>query len=552
MPIPIVCACGAKLQAPEKAAGRGVKCPKCTSVVKVPAAAGQPAALAATAARPSTPPAAAGRSGVEAPSGRPAYTVAPDGWIEINQAYVPPAGGGDGAALGGKGAAGGGDWGQRLLAAHEIPDEMQEQIRGQLTQNERLLWADRPQLDILLARARSLQLGGGIACLVVVVVLCIIGFFLLQMKESSKYIGVGVVGFMAVVFSGVFVLVIGAPARVRKGAATRSCYALTNRRLLVHPGSGAQMSVSSGGNAAAVDFSGVQRGVVSYSGLELQNMMRVEEKRFEGSGDLVLGRNVFDQPVGGRLTALGNVRDAEKLIREKLLHPIFEKLLRGELSLKDGFGRSEKERKQAKGEDEGEMLPVDGNIKDLMEKDNFAADPSNVKAYRSAIQEDLGQIAEELREKVDGELTAGEELLWVGEPEGSTKGRGMLGAMIGAATRKEPSYYLYAITNRRVLLFATKSTSVGNTVTLGAAKPQGPITYYPPSLLQAGLEDDKRIPKGGSIIFKSVKVKITTTDKNRRVTSTKVENHFFGILRIRNLKPVARLLFDTLIHPCRN
>jgi hypothetical protein len=395
---------------------------------------------------------------------------------------------------------------------------------------------------------------GGFFSLVAVGVFCAIAFFLvLPMRESTKYIPLGILGVMAIAFLAVFVMAIGAPARVRKGARTRSCYAMTNRRLLIHPGAGAQMSISSSGTQASVDYSGQQHGVRSYSGLELQNLMRLEEKRFPGSGDLFFRRNLYDQPTGGGFTALAEILKIEKLIRDQLIHPIMDKLLRGELSLKDGFGRSEEERKQAKGQaqDEGEMLPVDGNIKDLMEKDNFAADPNNVKALRSTIQDDLGQIDEEMREKVDGELTQGEKLLWAGKPEGSTQGRGMLGAMIGSAIRKEPSYQLYAITNRRVLLFATKSTSVGNTISLGGTKPQGPITYYPPSLLGAGLEEDKRIPKGGSIIFKSVKVTITSRDKNGR-TTTRVENHFFGILRVRNLKAVARLLFDTLIHPCRN
>jgi hypothetical protein len=261
-------------------------------------------------------------------------------------------------------------------------------------------------------------------------------------------------------------------------------------------------------------------------------------------------RNMLEQPRGTGMTAVANVREVEKLIREKLINPVIDKLLRGQLLLKDSFGRSDQERKQAKG-DGGQLLPIEGNIKKFMEKsENLPTDPANVRAFKSTIQQDAGSVPAEMRQKAEAELTPGEKLLWVGVPEGSTAGRGLLGAMIGSAKRKEPEYTLYAITNRRVLLFAAKLNKVGDSMSLGGGKPYGPFSYYPAEILDAGTEDDKRFPQGGSIIFKQVKVEITQRDKNGR-TSTSYENHFFGILRVRNMKAVSRLLFETLIRPCR-
>jgi hypothetical protein len=143
---------------------------------------------------------------------------------------------------------------------------------------------------------------------------------------------------------------------------------------------------------------------------------------------------------------------------------------------------------------------------------------------------------------------------------GRTTRRGSIGGFSAASERREPDYYLYAITNRRVMLFCEKGTRVGRGHAFSFLKGEkrGPMSYYPPHLTGTGLEEDKRIPQGGGIIFKKVKVVITTTTstKNARFgpstkTSTRTEWHYFGLLRIRNCRAVAQVLYDTLIGPCR-
>jgi hypothetical protein len=165
-----------------------------------------------------------------------------------------------------------------------------------------------------------------------------------------------------------------------------------------------------------------------------------------------------------------------------------------------------------------------------------------------------------LRHAVEDELAADEQIVWIGEPEGSTQGRGLIGALTGAAERREPDYYLYAITNRRVMLFCEKGTRVGkgHGISFLKGEKRGPMSYYPPHLSGVGLEEDKRIPQGGGIILKKVKVVITTTTSNKNArfgpstkTKTRTEWHYFGLLRIRNCRAVAQMLYDTLIAPCR-
>ncbi len=558
MSIQLTCgSCRASVKVKEELAGKRVKCPRCAKLLPVPAPALQGAGKAAAPAPPAPAEAApllvacsgcglklkvkAGKAAkcpkcgraVKAPA---APSAEEDGWIDITEAYRPPAGQAPARVSG--------DWGQELLEALEIPEEMQTQVRDTLGKGEHLVWCDRPRLDILMDRARKQRLYGILLMIGIGIVLPALAYFMFRIGEVGAMIGGGVVLFMLVVFEAMGVFMILAPGRLQKNAANRSCYALTNRRLLIHPGKGTQTYVSEGGNQSnTVVGADEVLGVLSYSGLELLGMQRIEDKKFEGAGELVLRRNVLDEPVGGRLTALGDVRAVEKRLREQLLHPMIDKLLRGELSLKDGIGIKKKDKDTA-----GEILSPEKALLKYASRIKDDDDEEDRKMRRS-LQKTLKDIDKELRAQAEAELTDGEELLWLGTPEGSTQGRGMLGAMIGSAKRKEPSYTLYALTTRRVLLWAKKGAQLGNRTSFGRQQ-RGPVTYYPPALVDAGLEDDDRIPKGGSIVFKQVQVTITSRDKQGKTTTTR-ELHVFGILRIPSYQAVARVLFATLVGPVR-
>jgi hypothetical protein len=468
-------------------------------------------------------------------------------WVEVNEAVAPDAG--VITALGGKGGPPAGDWGRRLLEDLEVPEEMQDEIHSALTKNERINWADRPQMQILMHKARRFALTGGLIGGIGFLGLPIGGFALWKVAGS-------IIPFLALCFFGLILgavafFAITSPSRQRKNGPKRACFVLTNRRLLLHPGRGTQTIHGRGGSTTVLV--GAQRlGVISYSGLELTRLWRIESKRFEGCGDLIFSRDILDEPAGGILWAIKDVRKVEKMVREQLLHPIIDKLLRGEKLTKEEKGESPQDKE--KDEEEGDVEAPDANIKDFVRGGRSGGGggaDANTKDLQTAAERSLEKVPADLKREVQAELTAGERVLWIAEPEGRTKGRGMLGAIVGAAHRREPDYYLYAITNRRVLLFAEKGSKVGTTIRLGHGDDvRGPITYYSPHLLGAGLEEDKRIPSGGSIVFRQVKVTITTRDKQGRV-SVRVEKHFLGLLRIRNYISVARLLYETLIAPVR-
>src|SRR5262249_6835933 len=245
-----------------------------------------------------------------------------------------------------------------------------------------------------------------------------------------------------------------------------ACYAITNRRLLLHGGLGGQTMYSRSGASAVSGTSGVLNlsgePVMSYTGFELTRIQRLELKRFPGAGELCFGRHTVAQAAGGCLWARGDLHKVEKMLRETLVDPVIDKLLRGELLSQEEKGKGVK----GPGKDEGQVIAPDANIKEYVSnRDSGGASAS------------LGKIPADLRKTIDEELTEGEEVLWAAKPERGPEGRGLLGAVTGAAVNKEPKYTLFAITNRRVILWAEKGTRVGKQSSWGGER-RGPLSYY--------------------------------------------------------------------------
>ncbi len=525
--------CGKKLQARAALAGKAVKCPGCGKPIRVPE--GAPAAAAPLPAPAPAPPAAPSPAGDEE-------------WTEVNEAAkAPPP-----AAVKAGGAAG--EWGQELMEGHGVPDDMQEKIRSNLTRNERLIWFDRPRMDILMHQARMWMIRALLVGSAVCIGTAVGSVFAFRAKNVPVAVGIILV-FFSVVFGAIAVGSLWAPARQRKKERTRACFAVTNRRLLIHLGTGAQ-TIHRGAQSSTLVGAG-SVGLLTYTGLELTRMLRLELKKFPGAGDLVFGRNLLDEPAGFRLFAVNDVAGVEKLIREKLLHPVIDKVLRGEKLSQEEKGKDTKDEKVAGTEASGETIAPDDNIKSLAAKGDLVPDDPNIKAApgtRAAgsnvkgvvlgIEYDPDKVEAEVREQVETELTEGEKVLWVGQPEAKPQGRGVIGAATGADKRKEPDYSLYAITNRRVLLWVKPE----GVLSFKAENP-GPLTYYPPHILRAGLEEDKRIPQGGSIVFKQVQVTITRQNKQTRRITKDVTMHYFGLMRIKRYRAVALLLYENLIKP---
>src|SRR5262245_38282154 len=209
MPVVIACsACQNKMRVSEQLAGKAVKCPKCAQVVKVPGAAPAAAAVAGgkaappPAPTPAAPPAPAGAKANGSAGATPAADAAPpipvscDGcqkklqvraalagkaikcpgcgkvikvpappapadqgeeWLEVNEAAAPPPAPAaeEPVAAAKKGPGASGDWGQEALTEHEVPDEMLEQFRSEMTKGERILWASSPWQDNFLHNAKK-------------------------------------------------------------------------------------------------------------------------------------------------------------------------------------------------------------------------------------------------------------------------------------------------------------------------------------------------------------------------------------------------------------
>ncbi len=581
MPVVIACAaCQGKMSLPDNYAGKAVRCPKCGQAVRVAAApATAPAAVkVAPAPQPAAKPAAAP---APAPAAAPPITVtctsckkklqvkaalagkavkcpgcggvvkipapAADGeeWLDVNEAAAPPPEQPAPAPSKDRGPAG--DWGQQILAEQGLPEDMQDEVRAELSKTERVVWACRPRTDILLHRARLTALIGVPVCSLVAiggVVGAVIGII------NGVYLAlIGLIFSAAFGFGAVYFFLL--PGKIKKNEARRSCYVLTNRRLLIHKGEVAHVYVGRHGAQTAADMTATGK-VTPYTGLELTRILRVEAgKRFPGAGDIWMGRTIMEEYAGWGLQALDDVSGVEKRLREKLIHPVIDKLLRGELLGKDEKGKGAEKPKGSA--EEGSPEAVDSNIKDYggakNRKPQIDPDDPNIKDAPSAAQSLKGYFEaciksapEDVRKSVEDELTAGEKILWIGRPEAGVKGRGLLGSVMGSAKRYEPDYTHYAITNRRVLLFIRK---------------QAPLSYYTPALIEAGVEDDDRLPGGGGIILKKVKKITERQEKNQSgmgpstVTKKYVTLHYFGLLRIRNYKAVAALLYDTLIAPAR-
>jgi hypothetical protein len=429
-----------------------------------------------------------------------------------------------------------GDWGKALLDAKEVPEEMQDELKAELTRGERVVWAERPRQDILMYQAKKMAIiGGSITGLISVIALVV------AVVCAIKGVVLGLVlGLVFCLLPGVFcyILVTG-PARTARNEARRACFALTNRRLLIHKGVGFRMVYHKTREDMADDDGRRGQNVSAWTGFELTPLRRWEHKKFEGAGSLCFTRGLYEDSPAEDVWSIDDVRGVEKMLREKLLHPIIDKLLRGEQLSQAERGKAEDER----GAGEGDMMKADTNIKDYgrAQRRGGGNDP-NVKAAPAragGLNFDLARVPKDARQRVEEELTAGERIVWIGRPEAATKGRGFLGAVMNSAHREEPKYDLYALTNRRVILFFEDDKEV-------------PISYYSPQVARAGLEDDKRIENGGNIVFKKVRKIVETVEKGTTKVLKREETHYYyGLLRIRNYQAVADLLYDTLVGPAR-
>ncbi len=560
MPLLVTCSgCQTKMRVPEQFAGKTIKCPKCgegtravasDSTDPAPATSQSPAAIA-PATEVASPPVSralavtcaacdkklqvkaelAGKTvrcpgcgkGVKVPAPA-APTEEEEEWLDVNEEAEPaPAA----SRQETKGPSAAGDWGQELLNELGVVQQIQDEIQEELSRSERIVWATRPRQDILMYQARKVGF-------VVGPIIFTIG--ILVMAAAVKGLGPTSHGAVAVkwAIAGVGMLVGSLaflmPFLVARGAPRRACYVLTNRRLIVHKGKGARVFVGrSGADDAEASLAEQHQELIHFNGLELASLARLEDKKFKGTGELCVGRSIYQDPVKSVMQAIDDVQGVEKMIREQLLHPIVDRLLRGEVLSKAEKNTLAEMNKTKEGE-EASAVPLKSNLKgrtgtaDRRSKDQEAS--------KSPFARLLKKVSARDRETVEAELTEGEEILWIGEPVLDPWKSGMFpvrGEPEMFQVVIEPDYWLYALTNRRVIVWIKK---------------KAPLSYYSPGLLCARLEEDTRDSDVGSIVLRRVIVE--TRGSNNFNTL-----HTYGILRVENYRALAMLLHDTLIAPCR-
>jgi hypothetical protein len=184
--IPVACACGARLKAPAKAAGRSLTCPKCKATLAVPS-------LAAT----------------------PAPAPAPMPAARLLDLPVPAR--------------------ERTRQTDELPPELTgwrllpnlaQTIEDELSRGERVIWAGKPSAKIMALRGAIWPLLGAILAIPAALILPrLVEFNALHTDRERMFLGVA----LAVMCLGMAALFATGSLRL----ASRTTYVLTNRRAMV-------------------------------------------------------------------------------------------------------------------------------------------------------------------------------------------------------------------------------------------------------------------------------------------------------------------------------
>lgn len=318
MPIPIKCGgCEAKLNAPDTATGKKVKCPKCGVAIVVPGA-GAISTKTAPDKKPVEPPkklsAALNKS---APKKR-VEDEDEDEREEDEDEQPRKASRSSSSGTGDRSA-------DNEAKLSELPENLAEQVKEQLQGKERLLWVGQPHPKLMMIRAIPVVIVGVIMLIVGVIVP-----FLMKspggagMDGMSILIGLGV--------GGVGIIVLTAPIWAKKKA-LKTVYALTNRRALIWKA----------GFLWGYDFE-------EYSAAEMTGMKRQNSWFVKGAGDLVFkeekhitttttgaGRTRHGGYNPGHTTtsvqiiqhgfmALKDVAEVDKLIRREIIEKVMRAL----------------------------------------------------------------------------------------------------------------------------------------------------------------------------------------------------------------------------------
>jgi phage FluMu protein Com len=292
MPISISCTdCSKKLRVADTLAGKAIKCPQCTTVLRVPGTATATTTKPAAAVAKPEPPVDEDENVKPAPGAvRRKPSAAPGDPIDAPAAS------------------------RSVPEASDLPEELREMVRGELTKGERLIWLGQPDAKLILLRAYAVCAVG------IVVMLLMTGEGVRKLASGPRERSVGAI-LIAIGVLGCAVAA-GVPF-FQRWKATKSCYVLTSRRAFVFDRNTMgfpQMTI--------------------YSAGELGGMRRRDWWFFENAGDVIFRTKVTIEISNTRsrgldirrrttyygFLAVRHPQKVEALVRETLVDPILDKL----------------------------------------------------------------------------------------------------------------------------------------------------------------------------------------------------------------------------------
>jgi hypothetical protein len=317
-----------------------------------------------------------------------------------------------------------------------VPQDVQEAIRAELTRGERIVWVGQQSVEMNLQKIRLVfYIFGGILVfmgLMGLLLAVLLVFTTSQRAGGGIGMAVGAIPVIGVlVVWGMAVLFFLAP-RLVKGFVSPRCYALSNRRALVYV---------------------MRNRVDTYGPDKICKMECKESDRWKGAGSLVFDYDLRSIRIGGSGTLSGknlekvkrrgrplgftdieNVRAVERLVRETLLERRIpppsddadvvksadnnaseEVVLDPNLkhapgvSLAESSDADDPNIKAAPGANGSKRRPVvnktmtEQDVKDAADRTSEVFDASN--------------LAPHLKKMVEDELSKGERLVWLGQPD---------------------------------------------------------------------------------------------------------------------------------------
>jgi len=327
MPIKVACkTCEVQLNIKDELAGKSIKCPKCQSITKVPGSMQETSVPAAKKTLPeSKAPAKAGGSSktttTQTTSKTSKKTLPPDDDPPAKpdkKSKSLPAKASKARVEELEEDRGEEDDHETEVPEFAIPEKYEEQIKGEMTKGEKLLWCGQPSRRVVMIRSLLYSIGGAVMFLIFLVIALVSA-----MKAGGNY---GML-LMLLPFGLIFLTVGAVTPFYQAWKAGRTCYALTTRRCIVW----------------LCQWHG---GVVmnTYTPLDLLHMWRRDMWFFaNGAGDVVFKTRTVTtiSARGGRhggvssstttyyygFLSVENVGPIEKLIRETLLDKMTDRMV---------------------------------------------------------------------------------------------------------------------------------------------------------------------------------------------------------------------------------